>query len=552
MLKKLLASLLSLAAVAQSSFSEASNIKRHSTELDDEYDFIIVGGGTSNTRVLVVEFGDFDDTWDTALPYNANNLQRRLMFNMTAVPTAGLGNRTFPLWIGATVGGGSTVNGMAFERGSKADYDAWEELGNPSWGWNGLLPYFKKSTTFTPPPLEYVARYNYTWDSAAYGKGPIQVGFPSWQWPNVDTPPNRCMGKGSKSRSSARTGYFNPARGRANLDLLTRHYVSKIEFKGNAAVGVQVVSRATGKVALARAKKEVIMAAGAVNTARTLQLSGVGPAPLLRSLGIKTVVDAPGVGANFQDHPWFSVILQYTSASPVNPNILTPNRTGSLTLSHGKNIVFLSLSDLTTDYRTVAASLVKQDATAYLPPTYRSNPALLSGLLAQRSILRNRYLRRDADVVEMPFGGSASVVSAIQKPLSRGTIFINSTDPDPVLSPVIDFSAMTTPRRYIASRSLATLGLVELSPGSDVETDQQIEAVLRNSLILPSFAHPSGTAAMMPRSLGGVVDPRLKVYGTTGLRVVDASIMPLIPACHLQSTVYAIAEKAADLIQGRC
>ena len=261
----------------------------------------------------------------------------------------------------------------------------------------------------------------------------------------------------------------------------------------------------------------------------------------------------------------------------MNPNILTrpaeydaawreylANRTGSLTLSHGNNIVFLSLSDLTTDYRTVAASLAEQDATAYLPPAYRSNPALLSGFLAQRSVLRNRFLRRDAGVVEMPFGGSASVVSAIQKPLSRGTIFINSTNPDPVLSPVIDFSAMANPvdmaiavlsfkisRRYIASRSFAALGPVELSPGSDVETDQQIEAVLRNSLILPSFAHPSGTAAMMPRSLGGVVDPRLKVYGTTGLRVVDASIMPLIPACHLQSTVYAIAEKAADLIQGR-
>ncbi len=124
----------------------------------------------------------------------------------------------------------------------------------------------------------------------------------AWLPENIDTL--------NGTRSSARTGYFNPARGRANLDLLTHHYVSKIEFRGNAAVGVRVVSRATGTVALVRAKKEVIMAAGAVNTARTLQLSGVGPAPLLRSFGIKTVVDAPGVGANFQDHPWFSVILQ--------------------------------------------------------------------------------------------------------------------------------------------------------------------------------------------------------------------------------------------------
>jgi choline dehydrogenase-like flavoprotein len=226
-------------------------------------------------------------------------------------------------------------------------------------------------------------------------------------------------------------------------------------------------------------------------------------------------------------------------------------------------MVFLALRDLVADFEATAASLSSQKAESYLPEYYTNNTDVLAGFLAQRDILSKQFLLPDAGIVELPFGVATRGSIAVERPLSRGTVTISSNETDPSRSPVIDFGSMRNPvdvkimvaglkvlRKFAASPSLAGLGVTEVVPGSRATSDEDIEAVVRRGTSA-SFAHPCCTAHMAPRKLGGVVDPELKVYGIKGLRVVDASVIPLIPACHLQSTVYAVAEKAADLIRGR-
>lgn len=240
----------------------------------------------------------------------------------------------------------------------------------------------------------------------------------------------------------------------------------------------------------------------------------------------------------------------------------TVNRTGPFTFGMSSRIVFESLKDLDPDFETLAGSLSSFDHLDHLPPIYKKSEVLSEGYKLQLEALQKQFRDPSAAVVEIAFGGGGAVTVALQKPLSRGTIMINSTDPDPSRPPLLNFNAGANPvdikiailairkvRDFMSAESLSSLQPVELVPGADIQTDEELEATMRASLYFPSFAHPVGTAAMMPRELGGVVDTDLRVYGTEGLLVVDASIMPILPAGHTQATVYAVAEAAADIIK---
>ncbi|KAI0379673.1 GMC oxidoreductase [Hypomontagnella monticulosa] len=588
------------------------NVKRKLDFIMDRYDYIVIGGGTSglvvatrlsedpNKTVLVVEHGDFANTINVTVPYFTTGDQTPRLYHMPSTPQVNLAGRVSNLRIGNVVGGSGTVNGMAWVRGSAIDYDSWENLGNPGWGWDTLIKYFRKSSRFSPPAAKYVEQYGYEWSRDAYGDGPIHVGYPSWQWPaaalqarawvddlnasvlidgadgdNVGIAwlPQNSDGVES-TRSTSETAYYSPASGRPNLHLLVRHYGANVEFQGNVTIGVQVVSRDRGDSRFV-SSENVVLAAGAVNTPRLLQLSGIGPASLLEKFGVDVVVDNPGVGANFQDHPSFYMIYQFDNDTVINPDSMNStefyeeaweeyvwNKTGPFSHAWGNRIVFLSLRDLYREYKSIVDGLCAQDPLAYLPAIYAENPALLKGFLRQCRVMQSQFLSSRAGVVEIAFGGSTKIPVALQKPLSRGTIFINSTDPDPSIPPLIDFNAMSNPidmriilnafrkvRQFMATESVASLKPVELSPGPIISSDVEVETVMRESQLNPSFDHPAGTAAMMPRELGGVVDSRLRVYGVKGLWVVDASVMPILPAAHTQATVYAVAEYAADLIR---
>lgn len=354
-----------------------------------------------------------------------------------------------------------------------------------------------------------------------------------------------------------------------------------------------------------RSGKDVILAAGAVHTAQILQLSGIGPAALLEPLGIDVIADLPGVGANFQDHPTnigftfqctsvktssvtFDVLYCHRLTSTFSPSVLNEpslnpnlyndasffnaswdeymaNRTGPLTWAFGNNRVVLSLQNLTSDYEELIDEFLHDnDTSQYLDDWHRQNPTLEAGYKLQHQVLSRIISEQHGSVMENTFGGAAGAAFVVIKPFSRGTVLINSTNTDPILgAPLVDYQALTHPldtkiaveglrmaRRLLSAPSLAPLQPVEIVPGANVTTDEQIEAAIRTSLYRPANAHPCCTAAMMPLELGGVVDSQLRVYGVNGLRIVDASILPLIPSAHTQETMYAVAEKAADIIKG--
>ncbi|GKT51667.1 dehydrogenase xptC [Colletotrichum spaethianum] len=485
------------------------------------------------------------------------------MIQFMSIPQPGLNNRTSGVQVGTVVGGGSTVNGMAFDRGSKGDYDAWEKLGNPGWNWETTMKARMATDLFKlafPPGSGPTEREAWIKDIGVpvlddHGAGGNNVGLALL--PQNHDPKN-------VTRSTSRTAYFDPvAETRGNLNLLVKHYASRIEFENKKAIGVNIVSRETNITTLVKARKEVVLAAGGVQTPRILLQSGVGPASLLESLDINMVADLPGVGANYQDHPW---LLNEAMNDPAFFNgseaEYFATRTGPFTHARGNNVVFMSLQDLTSEYESLTAAVEAQNAKDFLPDIYSEYPELLEGFLAQRNTLAKLYRNPEAGVLEIPFGGFAGGAISLQKSLSRGTISINTTNPDPAVSPVINFGVLKNPidlevavlsvkaiRKLWESPTLATREAVEIVPGANIATDEAIAEAIRNSLYA-SFAHPSGTASLQPMEHGGVVDSKLRVYGVEGLRVVDASIIPLIPACHLQSTVYAVAEKAADILKG--
>ncbi|KAB5551259.1 hypothetical protein GE09DRAFT_965429 [Coniochaeta sp. 2T2.1] len=570
------------------------------------YDYVIVGGGVSGLVVAnrLTEGGKstFANGPRATVPWWANGLDTSLLRAPTSAPVAGLHNKTFSVAVPAVVGGGSVVNGMAYARGSRSDYDAWEELGNAGWGWDGLLPYFKKSTTFDPPSREVVEEWNITWNPSVYGQGPLHVSTPDFQYPdqaffwdaleNAPIPkpgdPNQGSGPGAfwtpstidardKTRATARKAYYDPVvQARPNLHLATGTTVTEILFDGLRAVGVKIVSSADKSTRQVFARKELILAAGAVQTPQLLQVSGIGPKSVLKSAGIKVKKDLPAVGANLQDHVLTFMLFNITNPSFPNPNTINTNatynasvweeyltnKTGPIAAGSSDMTAFLSLPQISTDAVAIADEYAKQSVENYLPDAYRDK-ALLKGYKAQQTILAKRFKANDASVVGQPYPGGGGAPNPYLKPLSRGTINLNPTDPHGL--PVVQYNTLQNPidakiilaivrnaRSFWKRPELAPLGPAELVPGPQFRSDEEIlNALIDQGWLLPSLAHPSGTCAMAPEALGGCVGSDLRVYGVTGLSVVDASVMPLISGSPLQSTVYAVAEKAADIIKER-
>lgn len=552
----------------------------------------------------MIEHGYIDDGPLTKIPHAAvTDYPNAALWGVRSAPVEHLNNATFGVTLADVVGGGSVINGMVADRGSKADYDAWETLGNEGWGFDGLLPYFRKSTNFTPLPEALAKEYGVVNDVSGYGGGPVQIGYPTTWFPdmkNVSTaltqygiPVSQKPETGDAvgqlwtastldtrtgTRSHARVAYYDPVAARPNLRLLTGTEVTEVLLEDLTATGVAIRSRKDGSTARVLAKREVILAAGAISTPKLLQLSGIGPKKVLEAAGVAVKLDLAAVGANFQDHPmaltsWNLSNLAFPNENSVVANATynatawdeyLTNHTGPLTWARGVSAAFVPLKQVDPDAAaSIVADVEAQDPLAYLPGVYGDDAGLVAGFRAQRAILVDHFARGDAAVAEFPFGGFAVVMGALQKPLSRGTVALNASAPRG--HPVVHYNTLMNPadgrmlagfarfiRGFYSQPAMAGYAPAELLPGPAAQTDADIVAALvAAGLVLPTLAHPSGTCAMMPARLGGCVAADLRVHGLRRLSVVDASVIPLIPATHIQTTVYAVAEKAADIIKAR-
>ncbi|CRK38299.1 hypothetical protein BN1708_016620 [Verticillium longisporum] len=604
---------------------EYSKILHQARDVQDEYDYIIVGGGTSGLTVadrltesgehtvLVIELGVI------ANGSSVNNvsggaqafINASLTFNFPSEPQVNLGGRTVGVVGGVLLGGSSGVNGFQVHRPQKADINRWGSyFGKCSdWNWENLLPYFKKAWQLHPPSEETVDEFGIKYDESYWGTdGGIHAMFPSFNWPflknqmdayeeieGVEFPVDSGAGEPGAfwyphsanpeqvTRSFALSEHWTgKATVRDNYETVLGQRVLRVLFEDKVAVGVEYVAAGAINTSGARvvsARKEVIVAAGTIHTPQILEASGIGGRVLLEEAEIDVVADLPGVGANFQDRPLgggasftFTNWDFHPDSSDLQKNEtfraeaeaeFAESRTGPLTIASGNAASFLPFSVIApSTFEAIASAYEAQDPAAYLP--VNSDPTLVAGYAAQKTRFAAALRAKDAAFYNLFLRGTNTEGSStvFLHPLSRGTVHINPADPF-FAQPRVDYRALSNPtdldiqvefvkfsRRYFLETSLAEFGPVEVSPGANVTSDEALREALRG-LISPTCFHPVGTAAMSPRELGGVVNEKLLVYGVEKLSVIDASVQPDLPGAYTQQPVYAIAEKAADLIKAR-
>ncbi|KAK1640860.1 GMC oxidoreductase-domain-containing protein [Colletotrichum phormii] len=586
----------------------------------DEYDYVVVGGGLSglvvanrlsedtNTTVLVIESGELDNRESRVIAPGYIGLTPPSPYgkSVTTAPQKYLDGKTRGISQGRVIGGGSVTNGMCWTRGSAADFDSWEELGNRGWGWNGLLPYFKKVETYTTNVDQKIQdRLNIHPDMSVHGtEGPINVAYPDYFYNSSDhvihglsemgihlsgdlntgDPTGAMMVPSSMSptnqtRSDARTGYFDPAISRSNLHVVTGQTVTRliVGLPGSLAkegtrrriIGVDFSSEPLGINRTITTKREVILAAGAIQSPTLLQISGIGPRKVLESLNIYVQIELPGVGNNFQDHPMAQFGFDYSNSSIFTSRDLTgaafdsaldtfiTNHTGPLTAPLINTVAFPSLQYHTSEWKPLLQHSTNQSSFTFLP--LDTPPTVQSGYTRQKRLVLAHLARPDVGAYELLAASWGQMSIANQKPLSRGTVRPRSAsifdgplvDPrycaDPLDCKIIRLGLQLVQQLMRTEAMTPLQPVVDGDPRLNSTDETELMAALKP--LVGTEYHPSGTTSMMPLELGGVVDAELMVYGTCNLRIVDAGIMPLVPGAHIQAAVYAVAEKAADIIK---
>lgn len=590
---------------------DARIVDAHHFENETKYDFIIIGGGiagltvadrlteNSNVTVLVIEYGPFDQKEDSVMVPGAYFPVPYLWLPLMSAPQTALEGTSYGVPCGRVVGGGSVVNAMFYHRSDAALYDAWEELGAAGWSWKDMLPYFKKSESFSEPDAKYAAKHNITWDASVHGSsGPVQVSYAPYDYPGSANfyngavslgikpaiEPNNGFAQGvfrllrsvdpkTQTRSSARINRFDRNAARTNFHILPDTAVSRILFESTSAVGVEFISTMNRAKSTVRASKETILAAGSVHTPQLLHLSGIGDTAYLKNFGIEPVSDLPGVGQNLQDHVVLKVKYNYTNNHFPNGGSLQSDTVYAaeqralydagkpsaydLTATTGNLIIQLSLSNWTNNFSSIVAG-----AKRFNPATFLGNNppgSVLHGFERQRAIMVESINSAAVGGISWNTGPETSIY--LTRPFSRGSIKINSSSIFD--APLIDYGTLTDPtdldilysiylrnRELMTTPDLAALGPVEIAPTPGDSDEADIKERIKKALA-PSNAHQCCTAAMMKKEDGGVVDPENRVYGTERLSVVDASVWPLVVGGGPQASVYAGAEKAADLIKKR-
>jgi choline dehydrogenase len=527
----------------------------------ETFDYIIVGAGSagcvladrltedSRSSVLLLEYGGSDRSIFIQMPAALSIPMNSKTYNWgyRSEPEPNLGGRRIACPRGKVLGGSSSINGMVYVRGHPLDFERWEEEGAKGWGYGNVLPYFRRAESFQgsadayrgdagPLATAHGRKSNPLYDAF------IEAGRQAGYGVSADLNGERQEGFGALGmtvrdgvRWSTANAYLKPAMKRRNLRVVTYALATQIAFEGRRAVGVHYRSR--GRERKARARREVILSGGPINSPQLLKLSGVGPGAELRSLGIDVVADRPGVGENLQDHLEFT--FQVASKQPItlftHTGLFSRALIGVEWLMRGRGLGASNHFEAGGFIRSRAGVRYPDIQFHFLPMA----------------------VAYDGLTMAKEHGFQAHVGPMRSK--SRGSVRLAS--PDPAEPPRIQFNYMSHPEDWIETRACVRLTREifaqrafdlyrgrEIKPGADCVSDEAIDAFVRDHI--DTAYHPSCTCKMgSPADPFAVVDPETRVIGVEALRVVDSSIMPSITNGNLNAPTIMLAEKAADMIR---
>jgi len=520
----------------------------------ENYDFIVVGSGAGGStvaarlgelpdvKILLLEVGQRDLPEEVEVPYRWNELLlTSLDWAYNSIPQPGLANRQIYSAAGRGIGGGSILYHMMHVRARPADLDNWAYNGCDGWSFQDSLPFYQKlenqldgtnPTAGKGGPVTVVnARDTGNPVSQAFIDGCIELGYPQVEdfnashfgagWHHLDMKDGK--------RGGVLTSYLLPALARGNITLMAGARACRVVMENGRCTGVEYL--ADGQKTTAYASREVILCCGAIETPKLLMLSGIGKPDQLQRFGIAPVVDLPGVGENFQDHPLVIGPIGRLNRAPPDPR-------GNMTEA---GLFWRSAPGLPVPDLEICLVHRAPFGEAFFGNVVRR-------LQTGQPIAPVQQLVDPALILSLP---------GLVRPLSRGWIRLTSNDPDAPPEINANYGAEETDITRIATmvqiardiyrtKAFAAWGLQEVSPGPDVGNPQQLRDWVVNNT--GSYYHFVGSCRMGVDQLA-VVDPRLRVRGVTGLRIADGSVMPTIPAANPHTTVVMIGERAADFIK---